>query len=440
MNRRRFLSRTGGTAAAIGVSGAVVGLSRQVKAAKVGANDTIRVGVIGSGGQGQFDISVFLENGDVAIPLVCDVNQRRADKTNRKLLDNKAKVVEDYHRVLDRKDIDAVLIATPDHWHAIPAISACMAGKDVYVEKPMSWCIAEGRRMVQAARKYDRVVQVGTQQLRGPLYQEVAELVQGGKIGKVTHVRTWNTDNRLPGAGFPADSDAPEAFNWDFWLGPAPAVPYNRVRASGLFRMFWDYAGGTMTDWGTHHMTSVLQIMGEDRPKSVMATGGKYAIKDIWETPDTLNVLWEFPSNWTLTYTLREANAMAPDRSDYGIVFHGTEATVYLDRSGYEIIPEKGKDRSPKTKGTPRKNNFMPRVLSQVHIRNFLDCVKSRKRPIADVEVGQRGTSVAHLGNVALRSGHKIIWDAEKETTVGDPEAAKLLTRQYRKPYVLPEI
>ncbi len=331
------------------------------------------------------------------------------------------------------------MIATPDHWHAIPTIHACQAGKDVYVEKPVTYCIAEGRCMVQAARKYSRVVQCGTQQLSGPHYIEAAQLVQSGKLGKVTHVRIWNIHNRWPGVGFPPDEPSPETLNWDFWLGPAPVIPYNRVKASGAFRSFWNFAGGTMTDWGTHHVATVHHVMGQDRPRSAVAAGGKFAIRDLYETPDTMSALWEYPREWTLEYTLRQANAYTADRSDYGIVFHGVNGTLYLDRSGYELIPEK--DRAmPRTVGQPRVSNFMPESLSDYHIRNFLDCVKSRQRPNADIEIGHRATAVPHLGNLALRTGRKLVWDAEREAIVGDAQASELLTRSYRAPYLLPEV
>ncbi len=439
LNRRQFLNRTGRTAAALAAGATVSRVTRPARAGGLGANDTIRIGAIGVGGQGRFNMGVFLKNKDVAFPVVCDVNQRHREAANRELLDGKADVVEDYRSVLDRKDIDAVLVCTPDHWHAIPTIHACQAEKDVYVEKPIAHNVVEGRRMVEAARKHDRVVQVGTQQLSGPHYLEVAELIQSGRIGKITHVETWNVSNNLPGAGRPADEPAPATLNWDFWRGPAPMIPYNRVKASGAFRFFWDTAGGTLTDWGTHHTGTVQQIMKAIGPKSVMATGGKYAIDDILDTPDTLHVLWEYPDDWTLTYTLRHANGHSPYGSGYGIVFYGADATMYLDRSGYEIIPQGNRSKAA-TFGKPRVDNFMPAELSVPHIRNFLDCVKSRKRPAADVEIGHRATVVPHLGNVALKAGRRIHWDARREQIIGDKDAERFLTRDYRKPYVLPEV
>lgn len=434
-NRRRFIGQT------LGAAVLPAGSPLQSFSKRVGPNDMVRVGVIGTGGRGRGVMKVFLKNPEVSLPVICDVNQLASRKANREILNGRAEIVEDYRRILDRKDIDAVLIATPDHWHAIPTIHACQAGKDVYVEKPMSYCIAEGRRMAEAARKYSRVVQAGTQQLSGPHYIEATNLVQSGKIGKVTHVCTWNVSNRLPGDGFPPDEQPPETLNWDFWLGPAPIIPYNRVRASPYFRMFWDYSGGTLTDWGTHHVGSVHHVMGEDHPLSAVAMGGKFAINDIWQTPDTLHVLWEYAGGWTLEFALRQTNSYSPYHSGYGIVFYGADATLYLDRSGYELIPEKKRNIQPIATGQPRVNNFLPQVIDVLHVRNFLDCMRTRRRPNADVEIGHRATLVPHLGNIALRTGRKITWNAERETIVGDPAAAALLTRhEYRKPYVLPEV
>ena len=435
MNRRQFIN----TGAAAGV--ALHTATKAVSAGVLGANDTIRMGIIGSGGMGRFNMERFIENKDVAMVAIADVHRHQRDGANHDILGGKADAVEDYRRLLDRDDIDAVLICTPDHWHAIPTIHACQAGKDVYVEKPCAHNIVEGRRMTQAARKHDRVVQVGIQQTSGPYYIEAAKLVQEGKIGKVTHVRVWNFSNRVPGMGHPEDGEAPEALNYDYWRGPAPMIPYNRFKTGGLFRMFWDTAGGTMTDWGTHHMGSVHHIMGVESCESVYAAGGKLAIDDLWDTPDNLHVTWEFkqPHKWILEYTLRETNGYTADGSGYGIMFYGTDGTLYIDRSGFQIYSEGGRAEA-KVVGTPRENNFMPAELSRPHIRNFLDCIKSRKRPAADIEFGHRATATAHLANVSFRVGRKITWDADKETVVGDEEASRLLTREYRKPYVLPEV
>ena len=436
LKRREFMGRVATGVGAAGLVGSLPSIALGTR--RAGANDTISMGFIGVGGRGRNQLKVFLKHPDVRVAVVCDVNQRNGEGA-RKLTDGKADLVADYRRVLERKDIDAVAILTPDHWHAIPTIEACKAGKDVYVEKPMTLCIAEGRRMVQAAHKYQRVVQVGTQQASGLHYHQAAEFVQSGKLGKISYVEAWNVGNRFPGWGHPPDEDPPPYLDWDFWLGPRPKVPYNSFRGSPGFRHFWDYSGGYLTDWGTHHMESVQRIMNVTAPKSVCASGGKWVIDDISELPDTLSVLWEY-EGWTLEYRNRQANAFNLDGgSGYGIRFHGKDGTLYIDRRGFEVFPE-GDRIEPLTVGEPKKDNFLPRFLDTLHTRNFLDCVKSREKPVADVEIGQRATSVSHLGNIAYRIGRKIFWDAEKEEIIGDAQANRLVSREYRAPYKLPEV
>ena len=428
-SRRDFIRRT----AHAGVLATMPGPS------PLGANERIRFAAIGLGGRGRFVMEQFGICGNVEFPIVCDPNILNSRKANQDLLGGKAEMVDDYRKVLDRKDIDGVLIATPDHWHAIAAIHACQAGKDVYVEKPLGHNVVEGRRVVQAARRYGRVVQVGIQQQSGAHYIEAANFVRSGKLGKITLVRMWNHVNRWPGAGVKPDEPCPETLNWDLWLGPAQMTPFNAVRASSSFRSFWDYAGGTMTDWGAHHVGSVHHVMGQDRPTSVVATGGKLVIQDMYETPDTMSVLWEYPGGWTLLYTLLQTNTYNPEGSNYGIVFHGVNGTLFLDRRGFEVFPE-GERAQAQAVGRPRVDNFNPTDLNPPHIRNFLECMRSRETPVANPEVGHRATLVAHLGNIAVRTGRKLTWDSEHETIPGDSEACALLTREYRKPYLLPSV
>jgi predicted dehydrogenase len=437
IGRREFLERTGWTAAAA-MSGAILPQRRaDAQARPLGANERMRVAVVGTNGQGQFNLGLFLKEPHVEVPVVCDVDLRHAAAA-QKLTDGKAEVVQDYRTLLDRKDLDAFVICTPDHWHAIITIQACQAGKDVYVEKPMTLCVAEGRRMVQAVHKYGRVVQLGTQQHSGEHYAEAAQIVQSGGLGEVFHVYTWCVEDRWPGIKRPPREAPPAELNWDLWLGPRPKVPYDRMRCSGSHRFYWDYAGGQMTDIGTHHMETVQWFMKARAPLSAVAGGQKLMKQEPFETPDTLNVLWEYPG-WTLEFVNREVNGYNKEQSEFAILFHGTDATMYIDRGGFEIAPQKHRTAA-KVVGTPRKENYMPEALSIRHIRNFLECMRTRKRPNVDVETGQRATTVPHLGNIAYRTGRKIRWDAEKEQIIDDPQANELLTRSYRAPYVLPEV
>jgi predicted dehydrogenase len=437
IDRRSFLERTGWTAAAA-LAGAVLPERRaEAQSRPFGANERIRLAFVGTNGQGQFNLGLFLKEPYIEVPVVCDVDLTHAAAA-RKLTGDKAEVVQDYRTLLDRKDLDAFVICTPDHWHAIITIQACQAGKDVYVEKPMTLCVAEGRRMVQAAQKHARVVQLGTQQHSGEHYAEAAQIVQSGGLGKVFHVCTWHIADRWPGIEPPPAEDPPAGLNWDMWLGPRPKVPYDKMRCSGNHRFYWDYAGGQMTDIGTHHMETVQWFMNARAPLSAAAVGQKLMKQEPFNTPDTLTVLWEYPG-WTLEFVNREVCGYNKEQSQFGIRFFGTDATMYIDRGGFEITPEK-KRTAAKVVGTPGKENYMPETLSTSHIRNFLDCMRTRKKPNVDVETGQRATTVPHLGNIAYRTGRKIRWDADKEQIIDDPQANELLTRSYRGPYLLPEV
>jgi predicted dehydrogenase len=439
MNRRKFIRRAAVTTAGAGLL--LPAASQRV----LGANDRMLAGVIGTGRQGSYDMMDFARQPDVEIAAICDVYEPNLQKALAETA-NRAKTYHDFREVLDRADIDLLTVGTPDHWHPLVMVEACKAGKDVYVEKPISHTVDEGKLMVEAARKYKRVVQVGTQQRSGRHFQEAVKLIQSGFIGKISFVRAWNYDNQYPqGIGHPADSDPPPGLDWDFWLGPAPKVHYNYNRFGvgpdrwSTFRYFWDYAGGFMTDWGVHLMDIVQWAMQVDGPNVITASGGKYYIQDNAETPDTLQVTYEYDNpRFIAVYENRWDNANSANAKGYGIEFHGTDATLFIDRSGFAVYPEQrrqGKrevDRSPSMQ-MERVNNS-----HRDHVRNFLDCVKSRQKPISDVEVGHRSTSVCLLGNVALRSGQRLVWDvARQELLDSGTKAQQLLCRDYRAPWKL---
>ncbi|MGH9447151.1 MAG: Gfo/Idh/MocA family protein, partial [Terriglobia bacterium] len=328
LRRRDFMKRA---AIGVGAGAALSSFSRTV----LGANDRLRVGVIGPGRQGSYDMDDFRTQPDVEIAAICDVYEPNL-KAALAQAGNNAQTYPDFRRVLDRKDIDVIIAGTPDHWHPLVMVEACKAGKDVYVEKPVSHTIDEGRLMVQAARKYNRVVQVGTQQRSGKHFQEAVKLIQDGFIGKVSFARTWNYDNQYPpGIGNPPDSNPPPGLDWNFWLGPAPQVPYNYNRFGvgphrwSTFRYFWDYAGGFMTDWGVHLMDIVQWAMQVEGPSTITASGGKYYIQDNAETPDTLQVTYEYENpRFVAVYENRWDNANSANAKGYGIEFHGTDATL----------------------------------------------------------------------------------------------------------------
>jgi predicted dehydrogenase len=425
-SRRSFVKSAVGTGVALS-SGPFVGRV-------LGANERPVAGVIGCGGQGRWNLRDFQKTGQVEIAAVCDVYDANMAQL-AELSDGKPAQYKDYRRILERKDIDFVIISTPDHWHALPMIEACDAGKDVYVEKPLSLTVVEGRRMVEAARRNRRVVQAGTQQRSGRHFQEAVEIVRSGRIGVVSSVRTWNYANQYPlGIGNPPDTAPLPGLDWDLWLGPAPKLPYNRNRCLYNFRWFWDYSGGMMTDWGTHLVDVVHWAMGVDAPTSVYAAGGKLQLRDNRETPDTLEVVYEYPG-FVLNYSYRILNGRGVDGHGYGIQFHGSEGTLFVDRGGYELFPEPARDESLPPPIAAAKAGGSPQHYP--HVVDFLECLKSRKPPNSDVEICHRSTSACHLANISYKTKRRIAWDGKTEQITSDPEAAQLLQKEYRSPWKL---
>ena len=406
-----------------------------------------------------FDAKLMREAPNVEFAAVCDLYPPHLARA-KEWAGPAAKQFKNFRRLLEQKDIDAVLIATPDHWHAIPTVLACQAGKDVYVEKPLGHNIKEGRAMVEAARRHNRVVQMGAQQRSAPHYAEVARIIQSGELGQVHFARIWNYVNMYPdGIGRATDSDPPEGVDWDMYLGPAPYVPFNKNRFIGTYRWFWDYGGGLVTDFGIHRFDSMRQIMKLDAPVSVTASGGRYGLSDGAETPDMVQVTYEYPG-FILGYEASMLNAhgaggRTPGKKYYqargnedrphGEAYYGTNGTLIVDRLGFEIYPELSNASGPGAAGREQRSDGLRMQRKEasaedataLHVKNFIDCVRSRKKPAADVEIGHHSTIVAHLGNIAYRSGHKIRWDAPKEQIVDDAEASKLLARQARKPWDL---
>jgi predicted dehydrogenase len=408
----------------------------------LGANDRVVVGLIGCGGRGRYVARLMREAPGVEFGAVCDVYEKNAAAA-REWAGPSARVYQDFRKLLEQKDIDAVQISTPDHWHAIPTVLACEAGKDVYVEKPLAHNVHEGRAMVNAARRYNRIVQAGTQQRSATHFPEVAHIIQSGALGDVRFVRVWNYVNMFPkGIGREPDSDPPPGLDWDFYLGPAPKVPYNRKRFLSTFRWFRDYAGGYITDYGTHRFDTVHQIMGVDAPRTVSAAGGRFSLRDAGEMPDILQVTYEYPG-FVLSYEacnlsghgvggrtpgMKYYNARGAEDRPNGMAFYGTNGALFADRIGYEIYPDKERIERKQVNTTD---------ATALHARNFIECVRSRAKPAAEVEIGHRSTTVPHIGNIAYLTGRKLHWDAQKEEFNGDAEASRLLRRVPRKPWDL---
>ncbi|MBI1749923.1 MAG: Gfo/Idh/MocA family oxidoreductase [Acidobacteria bacterium] len=414
-----------------------------------GANDRVVLGLIGCGGRGRY-VAGFMKNAPgVEFAATADVWQPNADRA-REWAGPQAKAYGDFRRLLERKEIDAVLVATPDHWHAFATILACQAGKHVYVEKPLAHNIREGRAMVEAARRSKRIVQAGTQQRSAPHFKEVAEIVRGGELGPVHFVRVWNYSNMLPnGIGREPDANAPEGLDWDAYCGPAPLVPYNRKRHLGSFRWFWDYAGGTITDFGTHRFDTVHQIMGVDAPRAVSASGGRFALRDAGEMPDVLQVTYEYPG-FVLSYEacnisahglggrtagLRYYNARGPEDRPNGMAFYGANGALFTDRIGYEIYPDLKPGSSTEFRCQRRWKNTTD--ATSLHAVAFIEAIRGQTPCPAPVEIGHSSTIVAHLGNIAFKTGRKLRWNAEKEEFTGDSDANRLLGRHARSSWNL---
>jgi len=441
MDRRNFVKASG------------LGVTALSASRVIGANDRLNLGLIGCGGRGRGVARTMRDSNPVAYIAVADVYKTNADSA-REWAGADAKSFADFRKLLELKDVDAVHIATPDHWHATAAVLACQAGKDVYVEKPTSLTIREGRAMVNAARKYNRIVQVGTQHRSAPHFMKIAEMIQRGDIGPVKFVRVWNYVNMWPnGIGHRPDEDAPAGLDWDMYLGPSPKVPYNRQRFLASFRYFWDYSGGYITDYGNHRLDTMQEIMGVSAPRTISACGGKYVLKDDRETPDFLTVTYEY-DGFIATYEGSNLNGYGmggrtPGQRYYnargewdqpnGIAFYGTEATIYAERIGWEIFPEP-ETPSRKLPATVKRVWENDEEPTKAHTINFVESVKARKPPNAEIEIGHRGTSVALLGNIAMKTGKKLHWDAAKEDFTGAPDASAMLTRTLRKPWDLIKI
>ncbi len=442
-SRRRLLRDIGRyTAAGSVLAGAEGPLLLRRSSAAV-PSEQVRLGLIGCGNRRKQLIPAFLASPDAQIVAICDVAEGRLQAAKQLVQEQNRPAPElygDYQKILDRRDIDAVVIATPEHWKCLPTVQACQAGKDVYVEKPLALTIVEGRRMVQAARRHNRVAMIGTQQRSMRSYQEAVEFIHSGKLGKISEVRSWNFENLAPeGYGRPRDSDPPRGLDWEMWLGPARKVQYNPNRY-GQFHFFWDYGGGWQCDWGVHMFDVVHWAMKTEHPVSATACGGKFARNDNTEHPDTFEAVFEY-DGFISVYSYRHGNGRPFEDMWYGNAFFGERGTLAVNRDGWRVIPEPVESRNL---GRGLRMEGLSRPGTPVegpHQQLFIEYVKTRKQPpIGDIETGHRSTIPGHLGNIAYRVGRKVHWDHAAETIKDDAEANKLLAPAYRKPWELPAI
>ncbi len=419
-SRRDFLKTSAGSVASLSALTAA-GAADQ-------PNEKHVLAVMGVHGRGKDHLAGFSAFDDVEIAYVCDPDAnviadalKRINKRHKR----EPKVEKDIRKVLEDRDVTAVAIAAPDHWHALATVWACQAHKHVYVEKPVSYNVLEGRRMVEAARKYERVVQAGTQRRSGSHFASAAEFVKSGKLGKIPFARAWIAGNRAS-IGHKDDGKAPEGVDYDLWLGPAPEQAFNANRFHYNWHWNWDYGTGELGNNGIHFLDTIRMVMGLDAPTKISCGGGKNFYDDDQQTPDTMVVSYEFPGT-TVTWEHRIWSKTGYEDEPAGVILYGEKGTLVFDKKGWHV--RDGVEASDKAGD-----------LEKPHMRNFLDSVRDGKRPNADIEEGHKSTRLCHLGNIAYRVGRTLRFDGKTETIIGDEEASKLLGRTYRKGFALPTV
>jgi predicted dehydrogenase len=460
-SRREFIAKS-----ALTTAGVSIGLNAftSVQTSRIkGANDKIRMGFIGLGNRGSQLLQWFMENEDVEVVALCDAYEpyttRDRSTVNQRWLDTgkvpkmgedfgkNVKRYTDFRDLLAQKDIDAVCIATPDHWHAAQTIMAVQAGKDVYVEKPLTATIAEGRAMVNAQKTSGQVVGVGLNRRGSSLYQQLAKDVQNGKIGKVLSASAFRISNMFPnGIGNFQPEMPPKGFDWDMWLGPRAARPYQYNIAPYFFRWWQDYSS-QMGNWGVHFMDVIRWMMGEQAPVAISAHGGKYVLTDDRTIPDTMDIIFEFASGANVKFSIYEGTS-GKGISGGEVELRGTKGILTADQNKYSIDPGKAGQFQDWDKlvepvdfeigngvsfgDIGSRENTTGRL-----IRNFLDCVKTRETPWCPLEEGHRSTSFAHLANISLAIQQRLEWDAKNERFTNSEKANELLSYEYRKPWKL---
>lgn len=404
------------------------------------ADDKLIVALIGCRNMGFGDLRNALKQPGVECGALCDIDNEiltRRSADVEKIQGKAPLLYTDYRKLLDNKDIDAVIIGTPDHWHCLTFIAACQAGKDIYVEKPLANSIAECDLMVKAARKYNRIVQVGQQQRSGTHWKAAMEYMNEGKIGTLRKVNVWGNFNYGIGPVKVNDEPVPKGVDFDMWLGPAPKRTFNKNRFHGSWRMFWDYGGGLVTDWGVHLLDMALWVKGiTEPPLAVTSSGGNFSYADhAHETFDTMNVSYQM-KDYVINWEHTAGTETGPYDRAYGLAFKGNDATLVINREGWEVIPEKenGKPRVAALSKQPGSENHEP------HMKNFIECIKTRKDPACTIENGRLVALYAHMANIALRTKTRLEWNETNKNFGNNSAANALITPTYRKPWALPRI
>ena len=435
-SRRQFIKNVVGSSAAVAIGGIASGFSAKSYRAIIGANDRIRVAVIGANGRGAGMAATFARQANTDIIYVCDVEEKARQKGIAAVVKGgkeAPKGENDFRKMLLDKAVDATYIATPDHWHAPATILCCAAGKHVYCEKPLSHNPYEGELSIAAARKYNRVVQMGAQRRSWKLLTEGINELKGGAIGKLHLVKCWYTNSRKS-IGTGKQVAVPAGLDYELWQGPAPRMPYQDNIIHYNWHWFWNWGTGEALNNGTHEIDVARWGLGIDYPLRVASTGGRYFFKDDWQTPDTQFITFDCPDA-TVLWEGRSCSPYKVEGLDRGVLFYGEKGTMLTGHDGYIIYDEKGtvvKDIKSNAVIDARNTSSPNEDLDGVHVANFLDSIRLSKRPNADVETGHKSTLWVQLGNIAQRVGHTVNIDQSNGHIVGDNEAMKLWRRQYQ--------
>lgn len=441
-SRRDFLQKsallTGGTMLASALDSHAFAIFKN----RIMPSDQLNIGAIGVNGMGWADTTSALKIPGVNLVAICDVDKNVMDARMKDLVKmnydtSKVRRYDDYRTLLDQKDIDAVIIGTPDHWHAMIMMHACEAGKDVYVEKPVGNSIGECRAMVAAQERYNKVVQAGQWQRSQQHFKDAVDFVQSGQLGNIRTVKVWCYQGWMKPGPVVADGTPPAGVNYASWLGPAKTVPFNSSRFHFNFRWFWDYAGGLMTDWGVHLLDYGLLGMKSPVPKSVSALGGRFAYPDLYEeTPDTLTTLYEFDG-----FNMVWDSAMGIDNGsynrDHGIAYIGNNGTLILNRGGWEVIEERQSKSKVSKPFVAQSDNGLDK-----HWENFVSVVKSRKLEDlhCPIQAGAHVATVAQMGNIAYRSGKKLEWNDTEHQFTDHAINKQYMMKEYHNGYKLPKV
>ena len=433
ISRRSFLRTSLASGLAIAAP-AIVGVAAQPKSGK-----KYRTALVGTGWWGMNILREAIAAGQSQVVAMCDVDKNQlgpAVEEINKLTGAQPRTYEDYRDLLDQTKPEIVIVATPDHWHPLIAIAAARSGAHVYVEKPIGHTVYEGRAMVKAARDAGRVMQVGTHRRVSPHNVSGMKFLKSGKAGTIGMVRAFVHYPGGPGKPTP-DADPPAGLNWDMWCGPAPLRPFNPAIHPRGFRKFLDYANGTLGDWGIHWTDQILWWTEEKFPKLISSTGGRFIKQDNTDAPDTQVATFQFDS-FTATWEHRTYAGNNAEKHNIGCYFYGTKGTFHMGwRDGWTFYPS-GKGQKP-IHEEPQLNKPDDQNIRELWA-DFLDAIKTGRRPACDIEIGHRSTNMSLLAMLSLKIGRSVQWDGDKQVIVSDPEANKLLRREYRKPWVYPEI